>query len=75
MLYVKATNNAYDSKEDLKDNGFSWNKEDKCWERTFESEDEYNAFMEHFLNVTYYGCKVVNKYHSKVVFEGIYKQC
>lgn len=69
MLYVKAIKNAFDSKEDLKDNGFSWNKEEKCWERTFENNDEYNKFIEHFLNVTYYGRKVVNRYHSKVEFE------
>lgn len=69
MLYVKAIKNAFDSKEDLKDNGFSWNKEEKCWERTFKNNDEYNKFIEHFLNVTYYGRKVVNRYHSKVEFE------
>lgn len=68
MLQVKATENTYNSKEDLKDNGFVWNNEEKCWERTFENESAYNEFMQHFMNVTYYGRKVVNKYHSQVVF-------
>lgn len=69
MILVKATRNTYDSKEDLKDNGFIWNKEDKVWEREFATEEEYDKFMEHFMNVTYYGRHAVNKFHSKVVFE------
>ena len=61
--------NAFDSKEDLKDNGFVWDKENKVWTKEFDSEKEYNEFYEHFMNVTYYGRHAVNKYHSKVVFE------
>lgn len=71
MITVKATKNTYDSKEGLKDNGFGWNKEEKCWERTFENMEEYNRFMEHFMNVTYYGRRVVNKCHALVEFEVI----
>lgn len=69
MLLVKATKNTFDSKEDLKENGFVWDKENKIWTKKFESNEEYEAFMEHFMSVTYYGRKAVNKFHSKVVFE------
>lgn len=69
MLQVKATKNTFESKEDLKANGFVWDKEDKIWSRDFATMDEYNQFMDHFMNVTYYGRKVVNRYHSQVVFE------
>lgn len=69
MILVKANRNSFDSKEDLKANGFTWNKDEKSWDKEFNSMDEYNKFMEHFLNVTYYGAKVVNRYHSKVGFE------
>lgn len=70
MLTINAKN-AYNSKEDLRENGFSWDKENKVWTREFESEEEYDEFMNHFMNVTYYGRAVVNKFHSKVVFEKI----
>lgn len=69
MITVKATRNTYDSKNDLRDCGFIWNKEDKVWEKEFDSMESYNEFMDHFMNVTYWGCKIVNRYHSKVVFE------
>ena len=69
MITVKATRNTYDSKNDLRDCGFVWNKEDKVWEKEFDSMESYNEFMDHFMNVTYWGCKIVNRFHSKVVFE------
>lgn len=69
MVQVKATKNAFDSKEDLKANGFVWDKENKVWSRDFATMNEYNQFMDHFMNTTYYGRKVVNRYHSQVVFE------
>ena len=69
MIKVRATENTYNAKEGLKENGFAWNSEDKVWEREFDSMEAYNEFMEHFLNPTYYGRKVVNRYHSVVVFE------
>lgn len=71
MITVKATKNTYDSKEDLKDNGFGWNKEERCWERTFENMEEYNRFMDKWMNETYYGRKTVNKCHALVEFEVI----
>lgn len=61
--------NAFDSKEDLKDNGFVWDKENKVWTKEFASQEEYNGFQNHFMNVSYYGRHAVNKFHSKVVFE------
>ena len=69
MIKVRATENTYNAKEGLKENGFAWNSEDKVWEREFDSMEAYNEFMKHFLNPTYYGRKVVNRYHSVVVFE------
>lgn len=71
MITVKATKNTYEAKEGLKDNGFGWNKDEKCWERTFESMEEYNRFMEKFMNVSYYGRRTVNKCHALVEFEVI----
>lgn len=67
MLQVKATKNTFDSKEDLKDCGFIWNKDNKCWEKEFSSREEYDEFFNHF-NSGYYGRKGM-RLHSKVVFE------
>ena len=46
MITVKATRNTYDSKDDLRDCGFVWNKEDKVWEKEFDSMESYNEFID-----------------------------
>ena len=69
MLQVKAIKNTYEAKEALRENGFVWDKELKVWVKDFASKEEYDSFTEHFLDMTYYGRREVNKVHSRVVFE------
>lgn len=41
---VKAVKGTYDVKEDLKAEGFSWDKEEKVWVKEYSDIEEFESF-------------------------------
>lgn len=65
---VKAVKGTYDVKEDLKAEGFSWDKEEKVWVKEYSDIEEFESFKTKNLNATYNGRKGARLF-SQVVFE------
>lgn len=65
---VKAVKGTYDVKEDLKAEGFSWDKEEKVWVKEYSDIEEFESFKAKNLNATYNGRKGARLF-SQVVFE------
>lgn len=57
MITVKFTKNSYEIKDDLKREGFVWNKEEKYWEKSYENRIEFEKWYNKMNDVTYNGRK------------------
>lgn len=56
-IIVKFTDGSYNIKEDLKKEGFSWDKDNKCWVKTYEDKKDFDEFYSKYTNPTWNGRK------------------